>query len=168
MKTPMEAARTRTICWSDPLAIAGAARESTGLDFLRRMIDGELPRPPIADVLNFTLTEADEGRAVFEIEPAEYHYNPIGGVHGGVVATVMDSALGCAVQSQLPAGVGYTTLEIKINMIRAISSRTGRLRAEGRVVHGGRSTAVAEADLKDEQGRVYAHGTTTCLILRPE
>ncbi|HEV2237900.1 MAG TPA: PaaI family thioesterase [Ktedonobacterales bacterium] len=138
----------------------------SGLDFLRAFLAGEIPPPPIARLMNFLLTEVDEGRAVFEGEPEEYHYNPIGVVHGGLALTLLDSALGCAVQSTLPLGAAYTTLETKANLVRAITSTTGHLRCEAKVVHVGRSTATAEGRLTGADGKLYAHGTTTCLILR--
>lgn len=160
-------ARTRTYSWKDPVASAQAARQMTGLEFLRKIAAGELPAPPIAYTLDYTLLEVGEGTAVFGFKPAEIHYNPIGMVHGGIPCTLLDSAMGCAVHSTLPAGVGYTTLEIKTNIVRAISRDTGYLRAEAKLVHAGRSTAVAEGRLVDEAGKLYAHATTTCMILRP-
>ena len=116
--------------------------------------------------MNFDLVDLEEGRATFAVEPAEYHYNPIGVVHGGLAATLLDSAMGCAVHSTLPAGVGYTTLEIKVNFIRPMTGETGRVRCEAKVVHVGARTAIAEGRIIDEAGKLYAHGTTTCLILR--
>jgi len=130
-------------------------------------VSGELPPPPFASLLNFDLVEVSEGHAVFAVNPAEYHYNPIGVVHGGLAATLLDSAMGCAVHSMLPAGAGYTTLEIKVNFIRAMTAETGRVRCEANVVHAGARTATAEGRIVDEAGKLYAHGTTTCLILRP-
>lgn len=158
--------RTRTHTWQDPLASAQAAKGLAGIDFLRKIIAGELPAPPIAHTLDYALLEVEEGRAVFGIQPAEIHYNPIGMVHGGIPCTLLDSAMGCAVHSTLPAGVGYTTLELKVNIVKAIGKDTGYLRAEARLIHAGRSTAVAEARLVDAAGKLYAHATTTCLILR--
>jgi uncharacterized protein (TIGR00369 family) len=159
--------RTREIKWADPRALAESGRALAGLDYLNKLIAGELPPPPFATLLNFTLVEITEGRAVFTCEPAEYHYNPIGLVHGGLAATLLDSAMGCAVHSTLPAGVGYTTLEIKVNFIRAMSADTGVVRCEANVVHGGNQTATAEGKVLDAKRRLIAHGTTTCLILRP-
>ena len=117
--------------------------------------------------MNFNIVEVGEGRAVFAVDPAEYHYNPIGVVHGGLAATLLDSAMGCAVHSTLPAGAGYTTLEIKVNFIRAMTADTGRVRCEAKVVHVGGRTATAEGRVVDEAGKLYAHGSTTCLVLRP-
>src|SRR5919199_756503 len=132
------ARRTRTVSWEDPKALAEAATGLTGLEFLKRVASGELPRPPISALLNFGLAELDEGRAVFTVEPAEYHYNPIGVVHGGLAATLLDSAMGCAVHSVLPAGAGYTTLEVKVNFVRAITPETGRVVCEANLIHRGR------------------------------
>lgn len=135
-----------------------------GLGFLRAMMDGELPFPPIMETLNFGLISCETGRVVFQGTPQFAHYNPIGSVHGGWFCAVLDSALGCAVQSTLPRGKGYTTLELKVNMIRALTEKTGPVRAEGRIIHSGGQTAVAEATLVDSNGKLYAAATTTCLI----
>jgi uncharacterized protein (TIGR00369 family) len=135
-----------------------------GLGFLRAMIRGELPYPPIMETLNFGLIECEKGRVVFQGTPQFAHYNPIGSVHGGWYCAILDSALGCAVQSVQPQGKGYTTLELKVNMIRALTDKTGPVRAEGRILHSGGQTAVAEADLVDSNGKLYATATTTCLI----
>jgi len=160
-------ARRLEITWEDPQLIPAAGRRLSGLDFLQAMIDGRIPPPPIANLLNMRLAEVQKGRAVFEIDVGEQHYNPIGVVHGGVAATMLDSAMGCAVQSTLDAGVGYTTLEIKVNMVRAVTLATGRLSAVANVIHAGGRTATAEGKFVDAAGRLYAHGTTTCIILRP-
>ena len=164
--TSAAANRSRTHTWEDPLASAQAARGLAGLDFLRKIIAGELPQPPIAHTLDYALMEIEPGRAVFGFQPSEIHYNPIGLVHGGIPCTLLDSAMGCAVHSTLPAGAGYTTLELKVNIVKAIGKDTGPLRAEGKLIHAGRTTAVAEGRLVDEAGKLYAHATTTCLILR--
>ena len=160
--------RTRTVTWEDPRPLAEAGRGVSGLEFLQRIVSGELSPPPFAALLNFDLVEVSEGRATFAVNPAEYHYNPIGVVHGGLAATLLDSAMGCAVHSMLPAGAGYTTLEIKVNFIRAMTAETGRVRCEAKIVHSGARTATAEGRIVDEAGKLYAHGTTTCLILRHE
>src|SRR5205823_1752964 len=136
----------------------------SGLDYLRLLQSGELPPPPISRLLGFRLAEVSEGRAVFECEPGEQHYNPIGVVHGGLAATLLDSAMGCAIQTTLPAGAGYTTLEIKVNFVRAITARTGLVKAAAAVIHAGRSTATADGRLEDSAGKLLAHATTTCLI----
>lgn len=164
--TEKDSQRTRTVSWHDPRPLGEAGRELAGLEFLQKIAAGELPPPPLAALMNFSLVELGEGQAVFAVEPAEYHYNPIGVVHGGLAATLLDSAMGCAIHSTLPAGIGYTTLEIKVNFIRAMTADTGRVRCEAKVVHAGSRTATAEGRIIDEAGKLYAHGTTTCLILR--
>ena len=158
--------RTRTVNWEDPRALAEAGRGLSGLAYLRRMIAGELPRPPFGALLDFGLAELEEGRAVFTVEPAEFHYNPIGVVHGGLAATLLDSAMGCAVHSTLPAGAGYTTLELKVNYVRALTAETGEVRCEAEVIHVGGRTATAEGKVLDAGGKLYAHATTTCIIFR--
>ena len=164
--TEKHSERTRTVQWEDPRPLGEAGRGSSGLAFLQKIVSGELPQPPLARLLNFDLVEVSEGHAMFSVVPAEYHYNPIGVVHGGLAATLLDSAMGCAIHSTLPAGAGYTTLEIKVNFIRAMTGETGRVRCEAKVVHVGARTATAEGRVVDEAGKLYAHGTTTCLIRR--
>jgi uncharacterized protein (TIGR00369 family) len=159
--------RTRTVSWKNPAAGARAATQMSGLEYLRAIRDGELPPAPIADLMGFRLVEVEEGRAVFEVEPAEFHYNPIGTVHGGLACTLTDSAMGCAVHSTLPAGVGYTTMEVKVNLLRRITADTGRMLCEGKTIHVGGRAALAEARLTDAAGRLYAHATTTCMVFRP-
>jgi uncharacterized protein (TIGR00369 family) len=143
-----------------PEQVAG----KSGLDLLRAMLRGELPYPPIARTLDFQLLEVDEGRAVFQGTPGAAHLNPMGTIHGGWYATLLDSALGCAVHSMMPAGRGYTTAELSVNLVRAIGAKVSRVRAEGKVVHCGRQLATAEARLYGPDGTLYAHGTTTCLV----
>ena len=164
--TEKHAERTRTVQWEDPRPLGEAGRGLAGLEFLQKIARRELPPPPLAMLMNFELVEVSEGNATFAVVPAEYHYNPIGVVHGGLAATLLDSAMGCAVHSTLPAGAGYTTLEIKVNFIRAMTGETGRVRCEAKVVHVGARTATAEGRVIDEAGKLYAHGSTTCLILR--
>ena len=135
-----------------------------GLGFLKAMIDGTIPNPPISELLGFHLIEVEEGRAVFEGVPEFRHYNPIGTVHGGFTATLLDSALGCAIFSTIGKGDTWTTLELKLNLVRPISKETGPVRAEGRIVHRGRTVATSEGHLKDRAGKLYAHATTTCMI----
>lgn len=159
--------RTRTVTWEDPRALAEAGRKLSGIEYLKKIVAGELPRPPIGALMNFAIAELREGWAVFTVEPAEYHYNPIGLVHGGLAATLLDSAMGCAVHSTLPAGAGYTTLEIKVNYVRPMTAETGTVRCEAKVVYVGGRTATAEGRVVDEGGKLYAHGTTTCIIFRP-
>ena len=156
--------RTRVITWDDPAKTAGFAGRISGMDFFAKLLAGELPPPPVMATLGITLDAIEPGKAVFSMEPAEYHYNPIGVVHGGVLATLLDSCVGCAIQSALPAGVAYTTLEIKVNYLRATTTKTGRIRAEGTAIHVGRQAAVAEGRVLDGQGRVLATCSTTCIV----
>jgi uncharacterized protein (TIGR00369 family) len=135
-----------------------------GLSFLKALIAGELPAPPIAETLGFTLAEVEVGRAVFTGTPSYKHYNPIGTVHAGFAATLLDSCVACAVHTTLAKGEAYTTLELKLNLTRALTDKVGPVFAEGRVVHRGRQIATAEGYLKDAAGKLYAHANTTCII----
>ena len=163
----IEGGRTRTITWEDPATAVQTGKTISGIAYLKALQSGELPPPPIAVLLDMSLSEVSEGRVVFLAEPAEYHYNPLGTVHGGVMATLLDSALGCAVQSMLPAGTSYTTLELKVNYLRPVTERTGTIYAEGKIIHVGGRIATAEGRLTDAAGKLYAHATTTCIIMRP-
>lgn len=159
--------RTRTVSWEDPLAIPRAAAGRSGLELMREIFEGRLPPPPIMLTLGFTGVEVGAGRAVFVGEPGEHLYNPIGSVHGGYAMTLLDSAMGCAVHTTLAEGEMYTTLEVKVNFIRPIAANTGRIRCEGVVLHRGGRIATAEAKLSGEaDGKLLAHGTCTCLVLR--
>jgi uncharacterized protein (TIGR00369 family) len=165
VSTTESATRSRTLEWSDPVGSAAAGAEMSGLDYMRALLAGELSRPPISVVMNMELAELDEGRVVFAGEPGEEHYNPIGMVHGGYAATILDSALGCAVHTTLPAGVGYTSLGLEVKYLRPISRDTGRILCEGTVVHRGRRQATAEARLTAEDtGKLLATGTSTLMI----
>ena len=139
-------------------------KELGGLAFLKGIVDGTRPQAPMAETLGFLLVEVEEGRAIFEGVPEYRYYNPIGTVHGGFTATLLDSALGCAIFSTLAKGEAWTTLELKINYVRPLTKDTGPVRAEGRVIHRGRTVATSEGELKDASGKLYAHATTTCMI----
>ena len=136
----------------------------SGIDFLRRIASGEVPQPPITRTLGFRLAEVAPGFALFTMTPQYRHYNPIGSVHGGVAATLLDSCMSCSVQTHLEKGLGYTTLELKVNMVRPITEKTGPIRAEGRSLYVGRRSATAEGKIIDANGTLLAHGTTTCMI----
>lgn len=159
--------RTRTVTWEDPAVSAKAAMSMSGLDFLRAMQKGEVPVPPISELIGFEPVEVEEGRVVFEYVPGERHYNPIGAVHGGLACTLLDSAMGCALHTVLPVGTGYTTLELKTNFLRPIANDTGTLRCEGTPIYVGGRVATTEARLTDESGVLYAHATSTLMIFRP-
>jgi uncharacterized protein (TIGR00369 family) len=156
--------RTRTIRWEDPLATAARGREMSGLEFLEAIRTGAIPPPPIALLLGFSIVELQEGRVSFAVEPAEYHYNPIGVVHGGIAATLLDTVMGCAVQSKLPRGRAYTTLDVQVRYLRPLTARTGRVLGIGTSVHAGGRVATAEGRIVDGDGRLYATGTTSCLV----
>ena len=157
--------RTRTITWDDPMATAGGARGRTGRAFLEAIIAGEIPPAPIQHTLGFELTDVDEGFARFRGSFGEHMYNPMAGVHGGVVCTLLDSAMGCAVMTMLDEKRGYTTVDLNANFTRPITARTGTFAAEGRVIHRGSRVITAEGKLLDAQGKLLAHATTTCLVL---
>ncbi|MBQ1111029.1 PaaI family thioesterase [Streptomyces anulatus] len=156
--------RTRTYSWDDPAIPAQAAARMAGLDFLREVQAGRLAAPPVGRTLDFALDEVEHGRAVFSLVPGEEHYNPIGSMHGGVFATLLDSAAGCAVQSTLPQGMAYTSLDLTVKFLRPVTVDTGRVRAVGTVVSGGRRTALAQAQLLDAADRLLAHATSSCLL----
>jgi uncharacterized protein (TIGR00369 family) len=163
---PTEAAphRSRVFGWEDPALSADAVPHHSGLDFLREILAGRLPSPPIGATLGFTLEEVEHGRAVFVLVPGEEHYNPIGSVHGGVYATLLDSAAGCAVQSTLPQGMAYTSIDLTLKFLRPITVDTGKVRAIGTVLSSGRRTALAQAELRDSSDRLLAHATSSCML----
>jgi uncharacterized protein (TIGR00369 family) len=158
-------ARTRTFSWTDPAAFAEHVGRRPGLEILQAMSRGELPAPPIMHLMDVVGFEADEGSATLELDPQEFHFNPLGTVHGGVISTLLDTAAGCAIHSTLPAGVGYTSLDLSVKFLRPITLTTGRLTCTGVVLQRGRRTALAEARLTDARGRLCAHATSTCLLV---
>jgi uncharacterized protein (TIGR00369 family) len=155
---------SRTYEWLDPMATAAGARGRTGLAFLRAILDGTLPPAPMSCTLDFALVAADEGSATFRGVPGLHHYNPMGGVHGGLAATLLDSAMGSAVMSTLDASEMYATVDLHVQMVRPITAASGPLTAIGTIVHRGKRIATAEGRLRDDRGAVVAHGTTTCAI----
>lgn len=157
--------RTRTYSWDDPFALRDAMSGRSGLELMQAMARGELSPPPIAQTLGFRLVEAERGHALFECEPAEYHYNPIGTVHAGLAMTLMDSAMGLAYVTTLAEPSAWTTLETKSNFTRALSIDSGVIRCTGSVIHAGRRVVTTEARIEDQQGRLCAHGTSTILVL---
>jgi uncharacterized protein (TIGR00369 family) len=156
--------RTRTFWWSDPAVSAGRVGALSGLDFLRAIGSGDLPRPPVMHLLGVAAVDATDEGVVVEMHPREYHYNPLGTVHGGVLATLLDTATGCAVHATLPAGWGYTSLDLTTKFLRPVTTASGLLRCVGAVVSRGRRTALAEARLHDAAGRLVAHATSSCLL----
>src|SRR3989441_6663404 len=144
-----------------------ARRIMSGLEYMRKMMAGELPPSGMVQLLNLKLVEVSEGRAVFTVQPDERHYNGLGIAHGGLAAALLDSALGCAINAMMPAGKIFTTLEMKINYVRPITRERGELRCDANVIHAGGRVATAEGRIKDQDGKLYAHGTATCMLFRP-
>jgi len=140
------------------------ARALDGLTLFKGLLEGRHPAPPISKVLGFRLSEVELGRVVFDYTPVFDHYNPLGSVHGGIAATLLDSVMGCCIHTMLKAGIGYTTVEIKVNYVRAMTDRTGPVKAEGKVINVGSRIGTSEGRLYDSVGKLLAHGTTTCLI----
>jgi len=156
--------REKTVTWSDPMVTALAGRGQVGLDFLRSMVAGDAPPPPIANLLGMSLVEVEHGRAVFTVTPDESMFNPIGAVHGGIVCTMLDSALGCALHTTLPAGKGYTSVEIKVSYLKAVRPESGLLTATGRVVRAGSRVGFTEGEVRDASGAIVATATSTLLV----
>jgi uncharacterized protein (TIGR00369 family) len=166
MATDDEFPRSRTVTWEDPMPPLAASRELDGLTYLRALIAGEYPPPPISRLLDFWLVSVEPGEAVFESTPGEHHYNPLGMVHGGLACTLLDSVVGCAAHTTLPAGVGYTSIDLSVSYLRPILATTSLLRARGRVVKGGSRVIFAEGVLEDADGTALATATSSLLVLR--
>jgi uncharacterized protein (TIGR00369 family) len=164
---PPEAARSRTYTWSDPKVAADQAASLSGMEVFTAMSDGRIAAPPIVATLGLEPVSFEEGRATFQLTPREFHYNPLGVVHGGVFATLLDSACGCAVYSMLPAGVRYTSLDLAVKFLRPVLIDTGTITAEATVVHLGRRTALAEGRITDAEGKLYATATSSIMVMRP-
>jgi uncharacterized protein (TIGR00369 family) len=156
--------RERTFTWSDPIATAARVGRTSGLELLRAMQDGELPPPPIMSTIGIDGIEVEPGQVTFLLTPQEYHYNPLGSVHGGILSTLLDSAAGCTVHSVLPAGRGYTSLDLSVKFLRPVTVASGQLRAVGTLLSQGRTTALADARLLDSAGKLCAHATSTCVL----
>jgi len=163
-----EESRTRSIRWSDPAQFEEPIRTLSGLEFMRAFLAGTLPAPPFMELLGVRIVSVEPGAVTFEFEPAEFMYSPLGNVHGGIVTVLLDTAMGCSFHTTLPAGTGYTTLELKVNFLRPVLARTGTLRALGHVLHSSKRVATVDARLEDRAGKMYAHSTSTLMILRPE
>jgi len=156
--------RSRTFTWTDPSVHADQFGRRSGLELMRAMRDGEIPPPPVMEMIGMGGLDAEEGRVTFSLDPQEFHYNPLGSVHGGVISTLLDSACGCSVHTTLPAGVGYTSLDLNVKFLRAVTLDSGRLTVAGQVLQQGRRTALAEARMTDGRGRLVAHATSSCLL----
>jgi uncharacterized protein (TIGR00369 family) len=158
--------RSRTIEWDDPARLAEKAATLSGLEYLRGMKEGTIASPPICLLIGFSVVEVEEGRVVFELHPGEHLYNPFNVLHGGVTSGLLDAATGSAVHSTLPAGVGFTSIEIKVNFIRPVTKETGPIRCEAKIVHPGGTIAVAEGRVVDKDDKLYATGISTCMVFR--
>jgi uncharacterized protein (TIGR00369 family) len=167
-RTTAASERERCYGWADPAPAATAARKLACDAFFAQLTSGALPPPPITQTLGFSAVSVRDGVARFQLDPAEFHYNPIGSVHGGVIATLCDSACGCAVHSLLPAGAYYSSLDLSVKFLRPVTAATGPLLCEGTVLHLGARSALAQASLTGPDGKLYAQATSTCMIFRPD
>ena len=164
MTQTQDETRTRTFGWTNPLLHASMVGKQSGLDLLRALASGDYPPPPILELIGYESFEIEDGRAVLRVPVGEYHYNPLGSVHGGIIATMLDTVCGCSVHSTLPAGVGYTSLDLSTRFLKPATTASGLLTAEGSVISRGRRIAVAEARLTDGRGTLLAHATSTCML----
>jgi uncharacterized protein (TIGR00369 family) len=159
--------RTRTILWQDPAQFEEPIRKLSGIEFMRAFLTGDLPPPPFMQLLGIRVVSVEPSSVTFEFDPAEYMYSPLGNVHGGIVTVLLDTAMGCSFHTTLPAGTGYTTIELKVNFLKSVTAKAGPLRAEGHVIHSGSRLATLEARLMDDRKKLYAHATSTVMILHP-
>jgi len=159
--------RTRTILWQDPAQFEEPIRKLSGIEFMLAFLAGDLPPPPFMQLLGIRIVSVEPSSVAFEFDPAEYMYSPLGNVHGGIVTVLLDTAMGCSFHTTLPAGTGYTTLELKVNFLKSVTAKVGTLRAEGHVIHSGSRIATLDARLLDRGQRLYAHATSTVMILQP-
>ena len=165
MEQDEAAERTRTYSWEGQEAFIAAAQQHTGAEVLTMMATGAIPMPPVAATMNFESFDLADGVVTVTLRPEEFHYNPLGIVHGGVIAMLLDTVAGCAVHATLPAGVGYASVDLTVKFLRPVTTRTGLVTAEGRVTHGGSRTSLAEATLTDSRGRLLATAISTCMTL---
>ncbi len=158
--------RVHTLTWEDPKISARDAGSISGIDYLRAIKNGQIESPPVAKLVGYRIAEVENGRAVFTLTPAEYHYNPFATVHGGIASTILDTTMTAAVLSTLPVGLGCSTLEIKVNFIRPITKKTGEMRCEAKIIHVGKRIATAAGKLMDGNKKLYAHAVGTCLVFQ--
>lgn len=164
MTQTQEDVRSRTFTWTDPATHAGLVGVRSGLETLRAMSVGEIPPPPIMKLIDVAEFIVEEGAVTVRLDPQEFHYNPLGSMHGGIISTLLDTAAACSVHTLLPAGVGYTSLDLNVKFLRPVTLASGRLTCAGSVVQRGRRTALAQARLTDAAGRLAAHATSSCMI----
>jgi uncharacterized protein (TIGR00369 family) len=162
--TQTRSERSRTYSWTDPAEHAAMMGSRSGLELLRAMASGELPAPPVMHLIDMAGLEVEEGSVTVHLDPQESHYNPLGTVHGGVLSTLLDTAAACSVHTTMPAGVGYTSLDLTVKFLRPVTVASGRITTRGAVLQRGRRTALAEARMTDAAGRLVAHATSSCLI----
>lgn len=162
----MENTRTRTFSWEDPNKTLEEAKKLTGYDFLMRVFEGQLPLAPIQETISSRVVSVEKGQVIFELKGEEFHYNPIGSVHGGIISTVLDSAIGCSLLSTLEVGESFTSLDLKVNFLRRITADTPPLTTKTKIIHKGRTTAYLECELLDAEGKLYAHAVSNCMIFR--
>jgi uncharacterized protein (TIGR00369 family) len=158
--------RKRTISWKDPQVSSRDAGAISGLDYLNSIKDGRIDPPPVAMLVGYKISEVDNGYAVFELNPEEYHYNPFSTVHGGIITTLLDTTMTASILSTLPKGISCSTVEIKVNFVHPITIKTEILRCEGRPIHIGKRLATVEGRLTDKHGNLYAHGVSTCSLFK--
>lgn len=158
--------KTKIVNYGDSFEAIKLSKDLSGLDYLKAMQKGEIPEAPAVSSLEISIHEIDFGKANFEFTPQDFHYNAVGTVHGGVISTILDTAMGCTLMSTLSRELTFTTLELKVNFIKAVTQNTGKMITVGKIIHAGRTTALIEASLIDEKGKIYAHGTSTCLIMK--
>ena len=158
--------KTKTFNYGDSFEAIKLSKDLSGLDYLKGMQNGEIPEAAAVSALEISIHEIDFGKANFEFTPQDFHYNAVGTVHGGVISTILDTAMGCTLMSTLTKEFTFTTLELKVNFIKAVTQNTGKMKDIKKIIHAGRTTAMTEASLIDESGKVYAHATSTCLIMK--
>ncbi|OJF13544.1 PaaI family thioesterase [Couchioplanes caeruleus] len=168
MTQTQTAERSRTFAWSDPAEHASLLGRRSGLELLQAMSTGELPPPPVMHMIDIVGMDVTEGSVTLHLDPQEFHYNPLGTVHGGVLSTLLDTAAACSVHSTLPAGVGYTSLDLTVKFLRPVTIASGRLTTTGAVLQRGRRTALAEARMTDAAGRLVAHATSSCMLFEAD
>lgn len=159
--------RKREVTWTDPMPPLASLRAMSGLTFLQGMVDGVIPGPPVASTLGFEIVAVEHGRAEFRLEPLEFHFNPLGLVHGGVLCTLLDTVVGCAVHTTLDAGWGYTSIDLNVTYLRPVTLKTGTLTAVGTLTKGGRRVSFASGEIRDAAGAVIATGTSSMLMFEP-
>ncbi|MBW2514835.1 MAG: PaaI family thioesterase [Deltaproteobacteria bacterium] len=157
--------RTRTIQWEDPQISSRDTKHVSGLDYLCALRDGSIAPPPAARLVGYHIVSVDAGQVTFELKPSEYHYNPFSTVHGGLLSTLLDTAMTAAVMTLLLPGKACSTLELKVNFIRPVSSRTGAIRSKANILHAGKQVATVKGCILDGNEKLYAHATSTCLII---